>query len=705
MTRTFKVVFQPSGRQGLAREGQTVLDVARELGVYIESICGGRQTCGKCRVRVAEGHFDKYGIHSTAAHLSPPDPGETACATRCGLEPGERLGCSARILGDVVIEVPEVSREKQQVIRKAVGVRTLQVDPAMRLYYVEVPEPALEESRGEWERVQEELEAHFGLTDVRADVTVLRELQQALREGKRRLTLTVWHRREAVRVQPGYHEDLYGMAIDVGTTTLAGHLAHLRTGEVLATVSMMNPQVTYGEDIMSRVAYAMRHADGRERLHRAILDGLNDLIRQAAAEAGIATHDIVEVVLVGNTVMHHLFLGLDPSTLGTAPFTLAIQDAVDVKARDFGLDIAAGGNVHVLPCEAGHVGADNVAVLLAEAPHRVEGERHLIVDVGTNGEILLGNREGVYAASSPTGPAFEGAQIRHGMRAAPGAIERVRIDPETLEVRFKVIGEERWNDAWPQDALDALDVAARSRRHKEKPTVVKARGICGSGIIEAVAELWRVGALDDSGRFVPGLAEETPRFVPDGEKGAFILAWPHETATGHPIVVHADDIRAVQLAKAALYTGVKLLMKRLGVTRVDRIKLAGGFGSYISPAHALLLGLIPDAPLDKVEPVGNAAGDGALMALLDRHLREEARRLARWVRYVGTALEADFQEEFVAAIHLPHRHDPFPHIEPLLAAAEPWRSQRRERAQAASRRRRTRRRRNTTPADASRGSR
>ena len=690
--RKYRVVFQPDGRQGTVEAGQTVLEVARALGVYIESICGGRQTCGKCRVRVVDGRFDKYGIHSAESHLSPPDAGERACATRCGLAPGERLGCSARILGDVVIEVPEASREKRQVIRKEVGERELRVNPAMRLYYVELPEPALEESRGEWERVQEELESHFGLTEVRPDATVLRALQQALREGRRGITLTLWHDREAVRVQPGYHEDLYGMAIDVGTTTVAGHLVHLRTGEVLATVSIMNPQVTYGEDIMSRIAYAMRHADGRERLHRAILDGLNDLIRQAAAEAGISPRDIVEVVLVGNTVMHHLFLGLDPTTLGTAPFTLALQDAVDVKARDFGLDIAPGGNVHVLPCEAGHVGADNVAVLLAEAPHRVEGELHLIIDVGTNGEILLGNREGVLAASSPTGPAFEGAQIRHGMRAAPGAIERVRIDPETLEVRFKVIGEERWNDAWPEDALDAFDVAARGRRGREKPTVVKARGICGSGIIEAVAELWRVGALDDSGRFVPGLAQETSRFVPEGEKGAFILAWPHETATGQPIVVHSDDVRAVQLAKAALYTGAKLLMKRLGVSQVDRIKLAGGFGSYISPTHALMLGMIPDAPLEQVEAVGNAAGDGALMALLDKDLREEARRLARWVTYVGTALEADFQEEFVAALHLPHRHDPFPHLKPLLAEAEPWRTRRRARVQEANARRRRRRR-------------
>lgn len=690
---TFTVVFQPSGKRGTARAGQTVLDVARDLGVYIESICGGHQTCGKCRVRVAEGHFDTYGIDSRPDHLSPVDDGERACAERCGLAPDERLGCSARILGDVVIVVPEESRVKRQVIRKEAGARELRIDPAMRLCYVEVPAPALEESRGEWERVQEQLVNHFALSDVKPDVAVLRDLQATLRKGGRSITLTIWQEREAVQIRPGYHEDVYGLAVDVGTTTIAGHLAHLRTGEVLTTVAMMNPQVAFGEDIMSRVSYAMRHEDGREKMHRAIVEALNQLAQDAARDAGISTDDIVEVVLVGNTVMHHLLLGLDPSPLGGAPFTLAVQDAVYVKARDFGLDIAVGGVVYVLPCIAGHVGADNVAVLLAEAPHTVEGEIHLVIDVGTNGEILLGNRDQVLAASSPTGPAFEGAQIRHGMRAAPGAIERVRIDPETLEVRFKVIGEERWSSEWPAEALDAFDVAARARRYRDRPTVVKARGICGSGIIEAIAELWRVGAIDDSGRFVPGLAEETDRFRADGAKGEFVLAWPHETALGEPIVVHSDDIRAVQLAKAALYAGTRLLMNRLGIESVDRIKLAGGFGSYIDPIHALMLGLIPDAAPERVRAVGNSAGDGALMALLDKGLREEARRLARWVTYVGTALEERFQEEFVAAIPIPHARDSFPHVDALLADTEPWRSQRRARAREATRNRRRRPRR------------
>jgi len=686
----YKVIFQPAGRQGWALPGQTLLDVARELGVYIESICGGHQTCGQCRVEVVEGDFPTFGIHSSAQHLSPPDEGEQACAERCGLKPGQRLACSARVQGDVVIHVPEESRLKRQVVRKDATTRTFRVHPALRLAYVEVAPPRLEEREGEWERVARELAQRFGYTAVAPELDLLRDLPAALRQGERHITLTLWQERRGIRVRAGFHDDLYGMAIDVGTTTVAGHLVHLRTGHILTTVSAMNPQITYGEDIMSRISYVMQHPDGLTRLHRAILDGLNDLIREATDRVGLSPEDVSEVVLVGNTVMHHLLLGLDPTSLGAAPFTLVRQDAVDVRARDMGLDILPGGNVHILPCIAGHVGADNVAVLLAEAPHRVEGEIHLVIDVGTNGEILLGNRESVYAASSPTGPAFEGAQIRHGMRAATGAIERVRVDPQTLDVRFKVIGEERWNNEWPEDALDAFDPAARSRRHRHRPRVVKARGICGSGIIEAVAELWRVGAIDDSGRFVPGLEEETPRFLPEGTKGAFVLAWPHESATGEPILIHSDDIRAVQLAKAALYAGAKLLMNRRGITSVDIIKLAGGFGTTIDPVHALLLGMIPDADPARVRAVGNAAGDGALMALLDREVREEARRLARWVTYVETALEPAFQEEFVAAIPFPHARDPFPHLAPFLEAAEPWRSQRRARAQNARRRRRRR---------------
>jgi len=447
----------------------------------------------------------------------------------------------------------------------------------------------------------------------------------------------------------------------------------------------MNPQVPYGEDLMSRVSYAMVNPDGTERMHRAIIDGLNELIAEACADAGIVPADVVELVVVGNTTMHHLILGVNPQELGGAPFSLVTHDALDIKARDLGIAIARGGNLHIPPCEAGHVGADNVGVLVAEAPY-AQDEQMLVLDIGTNGEILLGNRAQMFSASSPTGPAFEGAQILHGMRAAAGAIERIRIDPATLDVRYRMIGKDEWVESKEGigDSILGSDVPETSQPNTQYPIsntpasrkarrdailnpALKASGICGSGIIEAIAELLTAGVLAPNGRFVE---IEHPRLRTGlgdgGGKAEFILAWPHETSTGRAITVHSDDVRAIQLGKAALYAGSKLLMQRLGLESVDRIVLAGGFGSYIDPKHAMLIGLIPDCDLAKVTAVGNAAGDGARMILLDKAKRSEAQWAARWVRYVETAVEPGFQDAFVGAINLPHASDTFPHLQPYV---------------------------------------
>jgi uncharacterized 2Fe-2S/4Fe-4S cluster protein (DUF4445 family) len=428
---------------------------------------------------------------------------------------------------------------------------------------------------------------------------------------------------------------------------VVAHLCDLRTGAVLATEAMMNPQVPFGEDILSRVSYVQAQENGLERLNSAIVDGLNKLARRAARSASLSPEDITDVVLVGNTVMHHIALNISPVHIGGAPFTLATYDALDVKARDLGLTaINRCAWVHVLPCEAGYVGADNVGVLLAEEPHH-QNEMVLVIDVGTNGEILLGNREHLLSASSPTGPAFEGAQIAHGMRAAPGAIERVRIDPQTLTPRFRVIGDQRWSDEMP-------------------PADIQAAGICGSGIIEVVAELFARGIVLPTGKF--NTATPSPNFRPTRQVGEYILATTDQTSTGHEIVITQSDVRAVQLAKAALYAGAKLLMARRGVERLDRVILAGAFGSYISKEHAMLIGLFPDCDLSNVYAVGNAAGDGARIALLSRAKRREAREAARWVDFVETAVEMEFQNEFVAALNFPHTTDQFPHLGDLLPA-------------------------------------
>lgn len=650
-----QVIFMPSGRRGQIEPGQALLDVARQMGVEIESICGGRLTCGKCKVRIENGEFQKHGLTSNQEHLSPPSDEEMWLLERMN-STDCRLSCSAYVYGDLLVSVPEESQAQKQIIRKSATERVIDIDPTIRQVYVEVDQAELGEHRGDWGRLQAALARQWQLENLSIDLPVLRRLQPVLRKGKWAVTVTLWNNQEVIDVQPGYEEGIYGLAVDIGSTTVAGHLCDLRTGQILATESMMNPQVTYGEDLMSRVSYAMLHADGLEKMHKAIIDTLNRLAASAAKQADLQARDIHEAVLVGNTTMIHILLGINPTELGGAPFALANRDAMDIKARELKLKLHPGAYVHVLPAEAGHVGADNVAALIAEEPYR-QNENVLLVDVGTNAEIVLGNKEWMYSASSPTGPAFEGAQISFGVRATPGAIERVRIDPNTKVARFKVIGDDRWSNEWPLDP---------NTPPEEQPKHLPI-GICGSGIIEVVAEMFLIGILRPDGRFNEQLKSE--RVVWQGRTGAYVLATAEESAAGGPILVTQDDVRNIQLAKAALYAGAKLLMNRASITSVDRIILAGAFGSYIDPKHAMVLGLIPDCDLQKVYAVGNAAGDGARIALLNRHKRQEAMEIAYWITYIETAVDPDFQTEFVSAIHIPNRHDAFPHLAGILPDA------------------------------------
>jgi uncharacterized 2Fe-2S/4Fe-4S cluster protein (DUF4445 family) len=660
-----RVVLMPSGLRGKVEQGMNLLDAARSLGVELESICGGRQTCGKCQVIVEEGQFPKHGITSAADHLTPIEAVEAEYADKHDLE-GRRLACAARVRGDLLITVPEESQARKQIIAKAATERVIDISPAVRKIYVEVPAATLASRGGDWERLQTATAEQWDLIELTIDPLALARLQPALRAGENAVTLTLWQDRQVIRIEPGYAEGIYGLAVDVGSTTVVAHLCDLRTGAVLATEAMMNPQVRYGEDLMSRVSYGMMNPQGVERMHRAVVRGVNELAEKAAAAAGLTAQDIMDMVMVGNTIMHHLFLGIDPAELGGAPFALAVAAPLDLKAREVGLALNPAAMLHVLPCIAGHVGADHVAVLLAEAPQDSE-EIALVIDVGTNAEISVGDHRGLMCASSPTGPAFEGAQISHGQRAAPGAIERVRIDPETLEPRYKVIGHEGWIEAQAGRAL---------------PTEALATGICGSGIIEAIAEMYLSGIVGSDGRIEPAMAGRSPRLRFDGRVGEYILVEAQDSATGRPIVVTQNDVRAIQLAKAALYTGAKLLMAEKGVDKVDRIVLCGAFGTYIDPRHAMILGMIPDCDLERVFSAGNAAGDGARIALLNREQRLEAARLAQWVQHVQIATSPEFQDEFVAALGVPHARDAFPHLVGIIPEAkstetEPRRSKRR----------------------------
>ena len=633
------IVFTPSGRRGRFSEGTDLLTAARRLGVDLDSVCGGRALCGRCQVTIAEGRFAKHGIDSGRAHVTAPTAAEERYAARRGLAEGRRLACQARITGDLVIDVPAESQVHRQLVRKPAEAREIALDPVVRPHFVEV-DPAGMEDRGDLERLTTALAAQWGLRVSRPDLPLLRRLQTAIRDGRGAVTVAVREAREIVALFPGFHERVFGAAIDIGSTTIAAHLCDLGSGRLLASAGAMNPQIRFGEDLMSRASYAMTHPGGAVEMTEAVRGAVSTLIGELAREAGIDPAGILELVVVGNPMMHHLFLGLDPTPLGTAPFTLATAGPLDVRAAELGIgSVGEGARLHLLPCIAGHVGADCAAAILAEGPHLRE-EITLLVDVGTNAELVLGNRERLLACSSPTGPAFEGAQISCGQRAAPGAIERVRIDRETLEPRFRVIGCELWSDE------PGFAEAVRK---------TGITGICGSGIIEVLAEMYLAGILAADGTIRGELAARSPRIRAEERTFAYLL---HE---GEPeIRITQTDVRAIQLAKAALYAGARLLMDRAGSERVDRVVLAGAFGSHIDPLRAMVLGMIPDCPLERVTSAGNAAGTGARIALLNRAARAEVAALVHRIEKVETALEPRFQEHFVGAMAFPHATAPFP---------------------------------------------
>lgn len=635
-----RVMFTPSGRRGEVTQGTTVLEAARLLGVDLDTVCGGRGICGRCQV--SQGSTPAIPLDRGA--LSPAGPTETDYRGRRPLEEGRRLGCAAAILGDVVIDVPPESHVHRQVVRKRPEVSDFPIDPVVRLYYVEVPEPSLLDARADVERVTAALKIEWGLDELRFAPETITSLHAALTEGKWAVTLAVHSDREVVAVWPGFHDRLLGLAFDVGSTTLAGHLLDLTTGKVLASSGRMNPQIRFGEDLMSRVSHVMMDPGGAREMTAAIRAALDDLAGDLLQQSGDERADVLDVSVVGNPIMHHLALGLDPRPLGEAPFAPVVRKALDLPASHLDLSLNPGARLYVLPVVAGHVGADTMGAILSEGPHRREALQ-LLVDVGTNAEIVLGNRERLLAASSPTGPAFEGAQITAGQRATPGAIERVRIDRTTLGPRIRVVGCELWSD---------------EAGFAEKVAKTGITGICGSGIIEAVAELFLSGVIDRDGTILPG----EPRVTPDGRTFAYLL-WDEPE-----IRIAQADVRAIQLAKAALYAGTRLLMDRAGVDTVEEIRLAGAFGSHIDPKYAMILGLIPDCDLDRVSAAGNAAGSGAIMALLSRAGREEAADVAARIEKVETATEPRFQEHFVAAMGLPHSSHHFPHLADLLPAAD-----------------------------------
>ena len=679
------VVFTPSGLRGSVARGTTLLAAARKIGVDLDSVCGGRGICGRCQVQPTFGHFPKFGIDCDHRALSEFSEVEARYEKRRGLQKGRRLGCNTVLFGNMIVDVPPESQLRRQVVRKRPDARPIAIDPILRLHYVEVEPPQLDNPSGDCERLLDALSRAWNVHVSAIDLSVYGSIQEALRRGDYKVTAAVRDNDTLLKVYPGVETILYGLAVDIGSTTMSAQLVDLQSATIVAAQGRMNPQIRFGEDLMSRVSYAMLNEGGAQEMTQSVRDALDTLFQEVAASCEIDPDKILEVVLVGNPIMHHIFWGIDPIPLGGAPFALASAAAISAPARECGFaSLAACTRLYSPPCIAGHVGADAAAVALSEYLWEAQ-EPVLAIDIGTNAEILLAVDKRVFAASSPTGPAFEGAQIEHGQRAAEGAIERIRIDDKTFEPRFKVVDRMAWSneEGFKKNADRAKsNAAARAQERTQEKTQEKTQertqelsavtGICGSGIIEGIGELFRTGLLGADGLFREEQASKTPRLKREGRSFVYVL---HEDEA-RTITITQNDVRAVQLAKGALHAGARLLMAHAGVEKVSRILLAGAFGSHIDPLYALVLGLVPDCAPDRVVPLGNAASTGARIALVNRNHRRLLEERVRDIVKIETATEPAFQQYFVEAMAFPHACDPYKELRakaklPAFVAQEP----------------------------------
>jgi uncharacterized 2Fe-2S/4Fe-4S cluster protein (DUF4445 family) len=627
----YKIVFQPMGIVGSIKEDETILHAAQRAGIGITAYCGSQKTCGKCRVKIIEGTFQAHDIKSSISNVYPMEGVEKPFFSQEEIAQNYRLSCATKVKGDVVVEIPKESRTSEEVILSQGKDVVIELKPAIKTYYLDLEKATLDNNVDDVTRIKDGLLKKYNdlQDELEIDFYVLKELSSIIRDSNWKINVSILNNKKIIKVDSEEKNSKYGVAIDVGTTTIAAYLCNLNDGTMMHSVSMMNPQICFGDDVLSRVSYCSNMTKGEEELQKILMDGLNELIKQLCEQGNIEAYEIMEAVLVFNTVMEHIALGISPKYLGVSPFISTFSEPVDITARDFGINILPSGNVHCLPSEAGFIGADNVAVLIAEEPY-LEEKVKLIIDIGTNSEICLGNKEKLYTTSCATGPALEGAQIQCGMRAAKGAIEAIEINPITLEPQIKIIG----------------------GKHAEAPV-----GICGSGILDAVAQMATTGIIEPNGKFSKVIQSDRVRLSKEGKKEYVLYFKQNESEKD--IVVSQKDVRAVQLAKAALYAGAKILMNHYGIETVDEIILAGAFGSYIDKKNALKLGLYPDCHLDRVKVVGNAAGLGARLALLNIDKRNEAKVIARKVEFIETATRLDYQMLFAKAMAIPHETDSF----------------------------------------------
>ena len=615
MTTQVEVIFQPEGKRARIESGTTVLEVAKLVGADLTSICGGKGKCGKCRVIVEK----------ERKNVGPITKAEKAFLSPTEISAGYRLACCTSVNDHVVVKIPEESRTGQQRLQVE-GIETpVTLEPLINKYFVKLPSPTLRDSRSDVDRLLDELWAQYGLENLKVSYSLLRCLPLILRDSEWEVTVVVWNNATIIDAESGdTTHRIFGYAVDIGTTKLAGYLLDLNTGKVMAVDSIMNPQIPYGEDVITRITYAMRGFKEQKELQKVVATGINQIFQRLLEKTGVSSEEVYEMTAVGNTAMHHLFLNICPKYVALSPYPPVVRRGINVHAENVGVDINPNGNIHVLPVIAGFVGADAVAVILATEIYKKD-ELCMALDIGTNTEVVLGNKDEILACSCASGPALEGAHIKQGMRAATGAIEKVRIDPNTLEIKYWTI-----DDAKPC-------------------------GICGSAMVDISSEMLKTGIIDVAGTMKNDLAS-SPR-LRTGESGLeFVLAWAKETSTGEDIAFTQKDIREIQLAKAAMHTGAMTLMKKKGIVEkdIDILFIAGAFGSYVDPENARIIGMYPEVVLEKVKVVGNAAGTGARMALASKAARKITEEISSKVKYVELAAEPNFQIEFFNSSALPY---------------------------------------------------
>ena len=605
---TFEIDFEPAGRRVRVEAGTQLLEAARSAGIGLASVCGGDGTCGRCRVVVMEGE------------LPPPSDADRRALSRTEIARGERLACRVPVASDTKVHVPKASLITDQRLQVTGPHRTIAVDPAVRVYRVAAEPPSLADARSDFDRIMAAATSAHGIRRLAADPVVLSQLTSTVRRTGWEVGLLARGGDLVGVLPPGQHA--IGLAVDLGTTKIAGYLIDLETGEELVGEGLMNPQIAYGEDVISRLAYAVRQPGGAETLARVVHEGLDALVGSMCEQAGIVRDQVAEGCIVGNTAMHHLLLGLPGRQLSQAPFVASTSSPVEARARDLGIHIAPDARIYVLPNIGGFVGADHVAMILGADLDRVEAVK-VGVDIGTNTEIVLRRPAMGHLASTScaSGPAFEGAHIRDGMRAATGAIERVTMFGDDRLPELKTIG--------------------------DAPAV----GVCGSGIVDAVAELYRTGRIDFRGRFradAPGVARS--------ERGLeMVLSSGSANGIGRDIVITQGDVNEIQLAKGAIEVGISILLDATGTdpASVDEVVVAGAFGSYLDLDNALAIGLLPRLPNASYVQVGNAAGTGAKAALISLRERARAREIAHEAGYVELTTYPGFQRRFANSMLFP----------------------------------------------------